>query len=137
MIKSRAEKELFLRGYEELAEFEKEKHDDLMEFRSMIESTKTQKYSGMPFGGKISGVEDIMAKLEALENELNMAEKNRSCRCNDIMEATSKLEDETERIVLTMRYLEFEAWDRVAHKIGKSLRHTHRIYARAVRNIRL
>lgn len=134
---NRAEKEIFLRGYEELCDLVEEKENDIEAFQSKIENAKVQKISGMPFGGKTSGLEDAMAKLEVLEKEWFKAESTRLGRYEDIVEAIAKLADETERTVLCMRYLEFHPWNTIAHSIGRKLRQTHNIYARAVRNLEL
>lgn len=134
---NRAEKEIFLRGYEELCYLVREKTDNLEEYRSKIESVKAQKYSDMPFGGKTGGVDDMMVKLEALEKELEDAVEKKYTRFSNIVSAVNELENEIERVVITMRYLEFETWPEIARMINKSTRHTHRIYANAVRNMRL
>lgn len=138
MLKSMAEKELYLRGYEELLDRIQEIKDEIKECRISMSNAKAQQYSDMPSGsGKKSDLSDYSTKLETLEKEKRKVEKIAANRKRRIRKACDKLHDETEKMVIAMRYLDLMPWNEIAKMLGKSKRQTHRYNTRAIGNIRL
>lgn len=53
----------------------------------------------------------------------------------DIYKKIEKMEDETEKRVLRLKYLEGYSWEQVAEEIGYSVRQIHNIHKRALENL--
>lgn len=53
----------------------------------------------------------------------------------DIYNKIEKMEDETEKRVLRLKYLEGYSWEQVAEEIGYSIRQIHNIHKRALENL--
>lgn len=55
----------------------------------------------------------------------------------DIYKKIEKMEDETERRVLRLKYLEGYSWEQVAEEIGYSVRQIHNIHKKSLENLKI
>ena len=135
---NRAEKELYLQGYQRLLEEAQEKREIYISYREATRSAKTQRYDDMPVGrGKKRDASDTMAIEEKMKSEYEKATEKAMRKAGEIMAAIDMLEKENEREVLRLRYLELLTWDDIMEIIGKKRTQLHEIRVRAINNIRL
>ena len=92
---------------------------------------------GMPHGTSLSDLSDYAAKVDELERELIQKRYDRICSFRKVQTAIEELEDETEKDLLTYRYLNGMKWEEIAVKMGYSWKHIHRIHAVALKDLKM
>lgn len=79
---------------------------------------------------------DYMAKMDELEHKLIDARYDRIKLHMQIFIDVENLEDETEKGVLTYRYLRGYSWKKICVEMGYQWAQVHRIHARAMKNFK-
>lgn len=92
---------------------------------------------GMPHGNGTSDLSSYAAKLDEIEQKLFAEKYKRICVFQEITSAINDMEDETEKTLLTYRYIKRMKWEEIAVKMGYSWQHIHKIHARALRNFKM
>ena len=87
---------------------------------------------GMPHASGYSDLSDYAAKLDALEQKLIHARYKRVSIYTDIFDQIEKTEDETEKELLSCRYLRGYSWEKIAEIMQYSYAQVHRIHRRAL-----
>jgi DNA-directed RNA polymerase specialized sigma24 family protein len=77
-------------------------------------------------------MEDIIAKMLDLENEINFDIDKLVDLKRDIANAIRSLNSPDYRVLLELRYLCFKTWDEIAADFHCSVRHVHRIHGEAL-----
>ena len=88
----------------------------------------------MPHAHDQKDLSDYAAKLDELERKLIKARYKRIDLYAEIFADIERLEDETEKTVLTYRYLRRYSWEKICVEIGYQWAQVHRIHARALKN---
>lgn len=88
----------------------------------------------MPHAHDQKDLSDYMAKLDELERRLIKARYERIDLYAEIFADIERLEDETEKTVLTYRYLRRYSWKKICVEMGYQWAQVHRIHARALKN---
>ena len=88
----------------------------------------------MPHAHDQKDLSDYAAKLDELERKLIKARYERIDLYADIFADIERLEDETEKTVLTYRYLRRYSWEKICVEMGYQWAQVHRIHARALKN---
>lgn len=126
-------KKRYLFGYRDALRKQKAIEEEIRELRlkKMLPSL-TQ--DGMPHGSGGSDMSGYAAKLDELLRDLD----EQAQRCIDIRrEIAGKIEamqDETEKLVLRLRYIHGKKWEEIAVEMGYEFRYVLKIHGRALKN---
>ena len=88
----------------------------------------------MPHAHDQKDLSDYAAKLDELERKLIKARYERIDLYAEIFADIESLEHETEKAVLTYRYLRRYSWEKICVEMGYQWAQMHRIHARALKN---
>lgn len=92
---------------------------------------------GMPHGSSIGDLSSYMARKDELERELIKARYNRIVMQTDILTKIEQMEDETEKNLLTLKYIKGLKWEDVCVEMGYSWKQIHRYHASALSNFKM
>lgn len=81
-----------------------------------------------------NNMENAIIKLVDMENMINDKIDHLVDLKNEIRINIDKLPDDTDRLVLTYRYICFLSWEEIAVKMGYSYRNIHRVHAKALKD---
>lgn len=82
-----------------------------------------------------SKVENKVIELLALENDIKECKIKKEVAIDEISKVIDKVDDETLKKLLKLRYLEFRKWDSIAEILNYSEQHTHRLHNKALKII--
>ena len=88
----------------------------------------------MPHAHDQKDLSDYAARLDELGRKLIKARYERIDLYAEIFADIERLEDETEKAVLTYRYLRRYSWEKICVEMGYQWAQMHRIHARALKN---
>nr|DAG33722.1 MAG TPA: Protein of unknown function (DUF1492) [Caudoviricetes sp.] len=88
----------------------------------------------MPHAHDQKDLSDYAARLDELERKLIKARYEHIDLYAEIFADIERLEDETEKTVLTYRYLRRYSWEKICVEMGYQWAQVHRIHARALKN---
>lgn len=91
----------------------------------------------MPHAHDQKDLSDYMAKMDELEHKLIDARYGRIKLYMQIFTDVEKMEDETEKAVLTYRYLRGYTWEQICVKMEYSWKQIHRIHGKALKNFKM
>ena len=92
---------------------------------------------GLPHGSDLRDLSDYAAKVDELERELIKKRYDRIKSFQKVQAAVEELEDETEKDLLTYRYLKGIKWEEIAVLMGYSWRAVHKIHSRALDHLEI
>ena len=92
---------------------------------------------GMPHGSSAGDLSAYAAQLDELLTELKNQMEQRIKIRREITQKIEKMEDETEKTVLRLRYIHWLRWEQVAERMGYSQEHAQRIHKKALRNFKM
>lgn len=130
------EKKEYLKSYRRAIRREKDIFDEIQRLRSdkMFPSVVND---GMPRGSNQSDLSDYIAILDE-QIELLKAERLEKARCYQKIERQiKKMENENEREILRLRYIQGLKWHEVENKMGFSREWTLKLHGRALRNFKM
>ena len=130
-------KKIFLKSYLRDKQAVRRIEEQLAELRLSKLSPGMSMGDGMPHGSDMRDLSDYAAKVDELERELIQARYDRIQSFRKVQAAIEELEDETEKDLLTYRYLKGMQWERIAVAMGYSRKHVHRIHAAALKNLKM
>lgn len=134
--KENEEKKEYLKSYRRAVRREKDILDEIQRLRSdkMFPSVAND---GMPKGSNQSDLSDYIAILDE-QIELLKAERLEKARCYQKIERQiKKMENENEREILRLRYIQGLKWHEVENKMGFSREWTLKLHGRALRNFKM
>ena len=126
-------KKRYLFGYRYALRKQKAIEDEIRELRlkKMLPSL-TQ--DGMPHGSGGSDMSGYAAKLDELLRDLD----EQAQRCIDIRKEIVKkieaMQDETEKLVLRLRYIHGKKWEEIAVEMDLDIRWVYRLHGRALQH---
>ena len=83
-------------------------------------------------GGTHDRMAAVVAKIIDMENGLTGEAAEVSTALENVLAAINSVQDETQRAVLTMRYVEGLGWPKISEQIHYEQRHTYTIHGRAL-----
>ena len=100
-----------------------------------IKTTPT--LSDMPSSGNHdnSKMENTILKIISLQDEINDEIDRLVDTKKEVMNVIENVEESEERLVLTLRYLNFLPWEQVAQRMGCSERNVHNLHGRALEHV--
>ena len=134
--KENEEKKEYLKSYRRAVRREKDILDEIQRLRSdkMFPSVAND---GMPRGSNQSDLSDYIAILDE-QIKLLKAERLEKARCYQKIERQiKKMENENEREILRLRYIQGLKWHEVENKMGFSREWTLKLHGRALRNFKM
>ena len=134
--KENEEKKEYLKSYRRAVRRENDILDEIQRLRSdkMFPSVVND---GMPCGSSQSDLSDYIAILDE-QIELLKAERLEKARCYQKIERQiKKMENENEREILRLRYIQGLKWHEVENKMGFSREWTLKLHGRALRNFKM
>ncbi len=134
--KENEEKKKYLKSYRRAIRRENDILDEIQRLRSdkMFPSVVND---GMPRGSSQSDLSDYIAILDE-QIELLKAERLEKARCYQKIERQiKKMENENEREILRLRYIQGLKWHEVENKMGFSREWTLKLHGRALRNFKM
>lgn len=134
--KENEEKKEYLKSYCRAVRREKDILDEIQRLRSdkMFPSVVND---GMPRGSNQSDLSDYIAILDE-QIEFLKAERLEKARCYQKIERQiKKMENENEREILRLRYIQGLKWHEVENKMGFSREWTLKLHGRALRNFKM
>lgn len=87
---------------------------------------------GMPHASGYSDLSDYAAKLDELERKLIAARYQRVTLYTDVFDRIERITDETEKELLTYRYLKGNTWEQIADNMLYCVAQVHRIHNKAL-----
>ena len=82
-----------------------------------------------------SKVENKVIELLALENNIKECKIKKEVAIDEISKVIDKVDDETLKKLLKLRYLELKKWEDIAYILNYTKRHTHRKHNEALRKL--
>lgn len=92
---------------------------------------------GMPHGSSCVDLSKYAAQLDELLTELKNQMEQRIKIRREITQEIEKMENETEKTVLRLRYIYWLRWEQIAERMGYSQEHAQRIHKKALRNFKM
>ncbi len=90
------------------------------------------KYSDMPKAHNIRDLSDYAARLDELERQLGIKQREAFQNCRKVMDAINSLPDPDERCVLTLRYVNLMNWKEIEYHLHLSEKTIHRKHGRGI-----
>ncbi len=130
-------KKLFLKSYLRDKQAVRRIEEQLAELRLSKLSPGMSMGDGMPHGSDMRDLSDYTAKVDELERELIRKRFDRIQSFRKVQAAIEEIEDETEKDLLTYRYLKGMKWEEIAVEMGYSWRAVHKIHSRALEHLEI
>ena len=130
-------KKLFLKSYLRDKQAVRRIEEQLAELRLSKLSPGMSMGDGMPHGSDMRDLSDYAAKVDELERELIRKRFDRIQSFRKVQAAIEEIEDETEKDLLTYRYLKGMKWEEIAVEMGYSWRAVHKIHSRALEHLEI
>lgn len=92
---------------------------------------------GMPHASGCNDLSGYASKLDDLDRKIMKARYRRIQTLTDIRNRINAVKDQSEREVLTYRYIRGMKWEDIAVKMGCSWQWTHKIHSKALKNIEI
>lgn len=92
---------------------------------------------GMPKGSGGGDLSGYAGKLDELDRELHDLMEQKIAVRLEISRKIEAMPDETESLLLRLRYIQGMKWEKVATEMEHSWQHIHRIHARALDHFKI
>ena len=136
--KSNQAKKDYLRRYLASEKLERELSDELMQVLMYYAYPKAISYdraSAAP--GEPRDLSDFAAKIDRIQTRI-IRERNRMLELRmEISERINAVPDETERLLLRLRYIRGLTFEQIGVELGYTWRHTMRIHGNALQHFRM
>ena len=137
MNEENEKKKEFLRGYRKSLKREEDICDDIQELRARKMFPSCGSGDGMPHGSNQTDLSDYIVILDEMLENLRKERLDGAIKRSRIEKSIRALHDENEQEVLRLKYIKGFEWEQVAVEMGYSWRHTHRIHASALKNLKM
>lgn len=89
---------------------------------------------GMPHGTVVGDLSGYMAKLDALLNDLDRQAQSCIDIRREIVEKIECMQNETEKLLLRLRYINGKKWEEIAMEMNLDVRWVYRLHGRALQH---
>lgn len=134
--KENEEKKEYLKSYQGLLKRAKILKAEIEELRSS-KMFPSMSYDDTPHGSNNNDLSSYMAVLDDKITELTNLRYNKINRYMEITTQVEMMEDETEKNLLTLRYLRGIEWEKVCVYMNYEWAQIHRIHSRALKNFKI
>lgn len=100
------------------------------------EGLRSPRLDGMPRGGGGNGLDEQIARIDALERRAAKARKKALDLAEQIEDMIDALEDNTQKTVLSLHYLKGYSWVKVGMVLHYTDRNVRRIHGKALEELR-
>lgn len=100
------------------------------------EGLRSPRLDGMPRGGGGNGLDEQIARIDALERKAAKARKKALDLEEEIEDMIDSLEDYTQKSVMTLHYLRGYSWVKVGMILHYTDRNVRRIHGKALEELR-
>lgn len=129
-------KKEYLQRYEKSSRKLKRSEEQIRQLRCKCIGSAI-KLDGMPHAHSSTDLSDYAARLDEEERKHNDLVLENLNVWEKIHTAIEQMDNETEKDVLTYRYICLFSWETICEKLGKSWRQVHRIHSRGLQNIKI
>ena len=134
-IKAENEKKKeYLWGYQREKQKLKRLDEELAELR-LSKMCPSVNQDGMPHASGCGDLSGYMVQVDKLERKIQKARYQRIRKFKEIRDRIERLEDENEKDVLMYRYIKGLKWEDIAVKMGYSWQWTHKVHAKALKDL--
>jgi len=111
---------------------------EIQKLRMLCESIPTTDFSKERVSGGVQGnkIADMIAKAVDLETEIRSEIDSYIDLEREIRDVINAQENMTERLLLRLRYIEFNTWEQIAEKMNYSTMQVWRIHGAALKNLK-
>ncbi len=134
--KQNEEKKEYLSGYQKYKK-KAERLREQMEELCIGKLYPSLKLSGLPTARCQKDLSDYIVRRDELAAGIIEARKIAIEKFSRVQERIEEMEDENEKMVLTLRYLRDYSWEKINKEMSYSYQHIHRIHAKALKNFKL
>lgn len=92
---------------------------------------------GMPHGSSCGDLSEYAAQLDGLLADLKEQMEKRISIRREITQKIEQMQDETEKMVLRLRYIHWLRWEQIAERMGYGWAQVHRIHGKALANFKM
>lgn len=130
-------KKEYLRKYLEAKRMQEvlEREIDVLRLDRMIPGSPAQ--DGMPHGSGGGDLSGYVARLDELDRKLRAQMYKKIQLRAEITEKIDAMSDETESLLLRLRYIHGLKWEEVAVKMDYSWKQIHRLHSKALNNFKM
>ena len=130
-------KQEYLRKYLEAKRMQEvlEREIDELRLDRMIPGSPAQ--DGMPHGSGGGDLSGYVARLDELDRKLRAQMYKKIQLRAEITEKIDAMSDETESLLLRLRYIHGLKWEEVAAKMDYSWKQIHRLHSKALNNFKM
>lgn len=82
-----------------------------------------------------AGFVNVISKIIELEDSINADIEKMFALKNEIRSVINDVQDADEKLLLRLRYINFNTWEDISDKLDISIRTVHRIHATALDNV--
>ena len=100
------------------------------------EGLRSPRLDGMPRGGGGGGLDEQIARIDALERKAAKAREKALDLAEEIETMIDGLEDNRMKLILSLRYLKGYSWVKVAMQANYSEKYVFRIHGKAIAELR-
>lgn len=136
LIRENEEKKRYLWQYQEAKRGAENIEREIAQIRSM-KMFPSMHYDDMPHGNEQKDLSDYMAAVDGLLSKLVKARYKRIELHTEILTKIEAMENENERTVLRLRYIQGLKWEKVCVELGYEWNVTHKIHRSALKNFKL
>ncbi len=130
------QKKEYLRSYRAAVKREERILEDIQELRASKAFPAAISYDGMPKGSNQSDLSDYIETLDRMIESLKAERLEKIKRREKIEKFIKDMQDDNEREVLRLRYIDGKKWEEICIEMGYSWKHIHRIHSNALMNIK-
>lgn len=131
------QKKEYLRSYRAAVKREERILEDIQELRASKAFPAAISYGGMPKGSNQSDLSDYIEALDRMIESLKAERLEKIRRREKIEKAIKDMQDDNEREVLRLRYIDGKKWEEICIEMGYSWRQIHYIHSRALYNLKI
>lgn len=135
-IKENDKKKEYLKSYIPLKNRTKRLEEEIAELR-LSKMCPRIVNDGMPHGTDISDLSNYAAAFDRLERELVKARYDRITRYTEIFRKIEMMEDETEKDLLTLKYLRGMHWEEICVELSYEWTWVHKLHRDALQHFQL
>lgn len=131
------EKKKYLRQYECALYTERAIEEEIQQVR-LDKMFPALAQDGMPHGsGGNSDLSDFMVKVDELLADLKKQVEERIALRREIVQKIEQMDDETEKLVLRLKYIHLKKFEEISVELGYTYRHVIRIHGWALKNFKM
>lgn len=131
------QKKEYLRSYRAAVKREERILEDIQELRASKAFPAAISYDGMPKGSNQSDLSDYIETLDRMIESLKAERLEKIRRREKIEKLIKDMQDDNEREVLRLRYIDGKKWEEICIEMGYSWRQIHYIHSRALYNLKI